>query len=344
MKLLADLEERGVMIAHAQKEARKETVSRPRAVLRRNTVLPFNRTSSGWGALTSVETFRSAESTTTPAHYAPAPPTDAVKRNNRLSWPFSTRRLSGHRVQMKNIKVPRLSTVIEDPKLSPLVPILGSSHLNASRPSVTLSRDYASGPSSCQSLLQDHPAFRHRGPSIDIKNVDGESAAQSSPRVDGGIRLVQAKSVVEVPSPSPLRPQMRARSTSLCSQLSGKAPDVILPPLPLDIARIKSEAKRRSQLRRVTSQLSISSFGSADTSILATRLSPIVPQSTKCGQKTTKPNAKGSSIAGGRSFRDTLDLRTRVLGSRVNVPDDATHDSQRLVGRDFGKRSASYPL
>jgi hypothetical protein len=119
MKLLADLEERGVMIAHAQKEARKETVSRPRAVLRRNTVLPFNRTSSGWGALTSVETFRSAESTTTPAHYAPAPPTDAVKRNNRLSWPFSTRRLSGHRVQMKNIKVPRLSTVIEDPKLSP---------------------------------------------------------------------------------------------------------------------------------------------------------------------------------------------------------------------------------
>jgi hypothetical protein len=50
-----------VMITKAQKEARKESVARPRAVLRRNTVLPFNRTLSGWGAIASVETFRSAE-------------------------------------------------------------------------------------------------------------------------------------------------------------------------------------------------------------------------------------------------------------------------------------------
>jgi hypothetical protein len=84
-KLLADLEERGVKITQAQKEARKESVPRPRVVLRRNTVLPFNRTSSGWGALTSVETFRSTESMTVPAHYVPASPTEGTKRNNRLS-------------------------------------------------------------------------------------------------------------------------------------------------------------------------------------------------------------------------------------------------------------------
>jgi hypothetical protein len=221
---------------------------------------------------------------------------------------------------MKKIKVSTLSTVIEDPKLSPLVPILGSSHLNASRPS------YASGPSSCQSLLRDHPAFRDDEQNTNVKDADDPITNRPSPSVDGSIRLTRARSVVEVPSISPLRPQMRARSTSLCSQLSGKAPDVILPPLPLDIARIKSEAKRRSQLRHATSQLSISSVGSADTSILATRLSPVVPQTIKCGQKITKPNAKGSSIAGGRAFRDTLDLRTRVLGSRVNFPDDANPD------------------
>ncbi|KAG9376977.1 hypothetical protein A1F94_012577 [Pyrenophora tritici-repentis] len=103
-------------------------------------------------------------------------------------------------------------------------------------------------------------------------------------------------------------------------QLSGKAPDMILPPLALDIARIKSEAKRRSQLKHAPSQLSISSFGSADTSTLATRLSPIVSQSTKfSGQNITKPNAKGSSLAGGRSFRDTLDLRSKPSQARFSL-------------------------
>jgi hypothetical protein len=88
---------------------------------------------------------------------------------------------------MKKIKASRLSTVVEDPKLSSLVPILGSSHLTASRPSVTLSRDDASRLSSCQSLLRDHPAFRNQDPSIDIKNADGETAARSSLRFDGTI-------------------------------------------------------------------------------------------------------------------------------------------------------------
>ncbi|KAI1581605.1 hypothetical protein PtrEW7m1_004383 [Pyrenophora tritici-repentis] len=95
---------------------------------------------------------------------------------------------------------------------------------------------------------------------------------------------------------------------------------MILPPLALDIARIKSEAKRRSQLKHAPSQLSISSFGSADTSTLATRLSPIVSQSTKfSGQNITKPNAKGSSLAGGRSFRDTLDLRSKPSQARFSL-------------------------
>ena len=308
-KLLADLEQRGVIITHVHKEARQESVTRPRAVLRRNTVLPFNR-ASGWGALTSVETFRSAESNTVPAHYVPAPPADGAKRNNRLSWPFSARRLSGHGVQMRKIKVSRLSTVIEDPKISPLIPVLTSSHLDMGRTSLALSRDYTSRASSTQSLLRDHPAFRSPNQHTNMNGSDDPLASRSSEGLDGSMRLLRARSMAGVPSASPSRPQLRARSASLCSQLSGKAPDVILPPLPLDIARIKSEARRRSQLKHAPSQLSISSFGSADTSILATRLSPIVPQYTKfSGQKITKPNAKGSSLAGGRSLRDTLELR-----------------------------------
>ncbi|CAO2647365.1 Nn.00g082870.m01.CDS01 [Neocucurbitaria sp. VM-36] len=318
-QLLADLEERGVSIVQAQKEAGRESVTRPRTVLRRNTVLPFNK--SGWGTLPSVETFRSAESSTTvPAHYVPPKPTEEVKRASRLSWPFSARRLSGHSnhsIQMKKIKVSRLSTVIEDPKPSPMVHVLTNSHLSGSRSSIALSGENSSRPAQCQSLLQYHPAFRNQAQ--DIVPVGPEIRANngSITHTDPHARLQRAKSVAEVPSLQPSRPQLRARSVSLCSQTSGIAPDVILPPLPLDIARIKSDAKRRSQLQRAPSKLSISSFGSADTSILASRFSPVVPQSTKFAtRKITKPNAKGSNFARAKPFRDTLDLRTKVLGGR----------------------------
>ncbi|KAJ4377457.1 hypothetical protein N0V83_000282 [Neocucurbitaria cava] len=315
-QLLADLEERGVSIAQAQKEAGGDSVTRPRTVLRRNTVLPFNK--SGWGTLPSVETFRSAESTNVPAHYVPPKPTEELKRNSRLSWPFSARRLSGHSshsIHMKKIKVSRLSTVIEDPKASPMAHVLTNPHLSASRSSVTLSGLNGGPASSTQSLLQYHPAFRHQGqesatPAPTIRANNG-----SITHTDPNGRLQRAKSVAAVPSLQPSRPQLRARSISLCSQTSGIAPDVILPPLPLDIARIKSDAKRRSQLHRAPSKLSISSFGSADTSILTSR-SPVVPQTSNVTRKITKPNAKGSNFARTKPFRDTLDLRTKVLGGR----------------------------
>ncbi|KAF1848068.1 uncharacterized protein K460DRAFT_393240 [Cucurbitaria berberidis CBS 394.84] len=328
-QLLADLEERGVSIAQAQKEAGREPITRPRTVLRRNTVLPFHK--SGWGALPSVETFRSAESASAPAYYAPPKPTEEVKRASRLSWPFSARRLSGHSsqtIQMKKMRASRLSTVMEDPKNSSLVSILNNTHVNGSRSSIALSGDYGNRPSPCQSLLQYHPAFRNQGHATGPIVPESRSITGSyNHHMDANKRLQRAKSVAEVPSLQPSRPQLRARSVSLCSQTSGNAPDVILPPLPLDIARIKSDAKRRSELGRTPSKLSLSSFGSADTSILTSR-SPSVPQSAKFGtRKITKPNAKGSNFARVKPFRDTLDLRARVLGARGSTQSSPTRNS-----------------
>ncbi|KAL6706333.1 hypothetical protein ACN47E_005623 [Coniothyrium glycines] len=315
-QLLKDLEERGVTIAEAQKEARREALSKPRAVLRRNTILPFNST-TGWGTLTSVETIRSAEASNVPAHYVPPMPTGPVKRTNVLAWPFSSRKSKGHAVQMKKLKGSRLSTVIESPQASPLGPMLSSSNLLSSRPSLAIASDYGSRATSSQSLLKYHPAYRAQPP------IAGSAA--SSPRPENASstrenRLQRARSMAEVPSLQAERPQLRVRSASLCTQNAGKVPDVILPPLPLDIARIKDEAKRRSQLRHMPSKQSISSVGSVDSTILATRPSPVVPQSAKFrGQKITKPNAKGSSFAGGRTFRDTLDLRNKVRAPRDSL-------------------------
>ncbi|KAH7396229.1 hypothetical protein BKA66DRAFT_522542 [Pyrenochaeta sp. MPI-SDFR-AT-0127] len=333
-ELLADLDERGVSLAQAQEDARKESVTRPRTVLRRNTILPFNK-SSGWGALPSVETFNSVESPTVPAYYAPPKPTEEVKKASRLSWPFSARRLSGHTIQMKKIKGSRLSTVIEDPQSSPSAPIMGNSHLNRSRPSLALSQEQGSQTSSSHSLLQYHPAFRVEKSDAGVGGRDNRTATVPSNQMNASKRLERAKSVAEMPGWQTARPQLRARSASLCGQTSGKVPDVILPPLPLDIARIKSDASKRSQLKRAPSKLSVSSFGSTDTLILANRASPVVPQPSKSrGQKITKPNAKGSSFAGGRPFRDTLDLRTRVVGPR-NFNQSNLSDNHFLETRDF---------
>lgn len=307
-------------MAQAQKEASKDLVAKPRAVLRRNMILPFNKT-SGWGTLPSTETFRSAESGAVPAHYVPPMPTHAVKRNSHLSWPFSAHRLSGQSMQMKKLKVSRLSTVVESPKSSPMQPMLKNSHPNASGQSIALSSDYASRHSSCQSLLQHHPAFRHQ------HQATGPPGTATRAIVDSNKRLQRAQSFVETPTAQMARPHLRARSASLCSQTSGMAPDVILPPLPLEFARLKSEVRNHKQLNRAPSNLSVSSFGSANSSVLAIRASPVVPHSTKFrGQKITKPNTKGSSFAGARPFRDTLDLRSKVLGGRY--PPEATSPSK----------------
>ncbi|OSS46733.1 hypothetical protein B5807_08802 [Epicoccum nigrum] len=137
-QLLADLDERGFTITKAQKEAKLNEVARPRAVLRRNTILPFNA-KSGWGALPSVETIGSAApptngpSASAPEHYVSVMPVEPNKRTGGLSWPFHSRKLSGHTLRMKRLKANRLSAVLEDPKPSSLVPILGNGQLSNPR-------------------------------------------------------------------------------------------------------------------------------------------------------------------------------------------------------------------
>ncbi|KAF2827048.1 hypothetical protein CC86DRAFT_394092 [Ophiobolus disseminans] len=290
-QLLADLEERGLSSVQARGEV-QDAVSRPRAVLRRNTILPFNA-KSGWDTLNSVDTFGSIETPGTVAHYVPPKPTDDAKRASHLSWPSSAKRMSGHNIHMKKVKGSRLSTVVEDPKPSSLVPVLNSSHLNASRPSLSASRKQEGRSTSSQSLLQCHPAFRNSVQAQEIEDKGVPRADISFFRSEANNRLQQVKSVAAVPSAEAMRPQLRARSASF---------------------------QRRSQLKHMPSKQSVSSFGSADTSILASRMSPVIAQSTKTRpQKITKPRTKGPSIRRPRPFGDTFDLRAQVLGARHNA-------------------------
>ncbi|KAF1363612.1 hypothetical protein EJ07DRAFT_173499 [Lizonia empirigonia] len=336
-QLLADLDERGLTITQAQKEAKLNEITRPRAVLRRNTILPFNAR-SGWGALPSVETIGSTApsggpSTSAPAHYVPPKPIEPTKRTSSLSWPFHNRKLSGHTMKMKKLKANRLSAVLEDPKPSSLVPILGGGQLSGSRPPLALLKECASQPSSCQSLLQYHPAFRNQEQDMD--------SIEPAP-LEVSKRLQRAKSVTEVPLDTD-RPQLRARSTSLHSQASGKAPDVILPPLPIDIARIKDEARGKSQLRHIPSKTSISSFGSTDSSILNPRPSPIIMQSYHMrAPKITKREWKNSALEKMNPVIETRESMYSLRGSMKSSAADieiATPEARR----EFAEGTTALP-
>ncbi|KAF2179787.1 hypothetical protein K469DRAFT_673538, partial [Zopfia rhizophila CBS 207.26] len=284
-RLLADLEERGVVIAQSQAhDPKRGSLTKPRAMLRRNMILPFN-SKSGWGALPSVETINPPKPPSIPPHYAPPKPAGSVPKASRLSWPFSAHRASGKAVRLKKIRVPTLSTVIESPKPSSLVPILSGS----------LGGDSTSPRKS-----------RSRQPS------DQSLTTKSWAKAETLVRPNRSKSVAHIPISATSgmmsrisRPKLHARSASMCSQSSGNAPDAPTP-LPLEVVRIKSEARRRSLLDRSPSRFSISSFESAGSSILVTQSSPILPRSNNVGvQKISKRDWRSSLIVGPRAPRDT---------------------------------------
>lgn len=321
-------------MVHTRKVAKRNSVSKPRAVLRRDTILPFN-SKSGWGNLTSVETISPPEPRSIPPHYAPPKPAGFVPKPKRLSWPFLGRRVSGRAIPMKKIRVPVLSTVLESPKPSPLVPVL-SGPLGESLPRKSHSR-----PSSDQSLLQRHPALRTRDQASAPQVVQPRPeplrrslTAKPIPKPELYTRTIRSQSLADMPNtrrPGSMtrfpRPQLHERSVSTSSQASGNPPDGGLPILPLEIARIKSEARRRSLLSRSPSRQSNSSYESAGSSILATQPSPIVRSPNTRVHKVAKRDLRNCTIVSPRPFRDTLTLHGKNISSQSSIKSSAARFS-----------------
>jgi hypothetical protein len=335
-RMMADLEERGVVIAQSQKDAKRESVTKPRAVLRRNTILPFNA-KSGWGTLSSAETIDLSEPPSVPSHYAPPKPAGFVSRSSRVSWPFSARRASGRNIHLRKIRVPSLSTVIESPKPSPLVPVLNGS-LGGDPPTPRKNR---SRPTSISSLLQRHPAFRNTSQDGE---VEYSNAAQSEPlrrsltansatKTGSRTRPNRSRSVAEIPMSTTTAavsqlasPELHARSASTCSQSSGNAPDAVVPPLPLKVPRNKSGSRKRSLHSRSPSRLSVSSSESVDSSVLKSSL--ILPRSTNVRvQKVTKRDWRNSTVVGPKPIRNTLTLHGKNQRSQSSIRSSAARFS-----------------
>lgn len=326
-KAMADLEERGIAMAQTQKDAKRESVTKPRTVLRRSAILPFN-SKSGWGNLQSAETINPPEPPSIPPHYAPPKPADFVAKPKRLSWPFMGRKASGKAIHMRKLRVPVLSTVIESPKPSPLVPVLGGPRRDeaSSSSSPKKPKDRAS---SDQSLLQHHPAFRNNNPKdvsgAQVVRVEPEPARpvlriQSEPQLETTAKPNRSQSMADILTQCNrsrslalhTRPRLHARSVSTCSQRSGNPPGDGLPILPLKVSRIKAEANRRSLLSSSPSRLSISSFESAGSSILATQYSPVMWSSNSRVQKSTKREIRKTTVAGPRPLRAHLHKKNEM--------------------------------
>ncbi|KAF2021153.1 hypothetical protein BU24DRAFT_469931 [Aaosphaeria arxii CBS 175.79] len=338
-RLLADLEERGVVLAQAQatqEGSKRISITKPRTVLRRNTILPFNK-QTGWGSLPSVETINPVDQASKPAHYAPPKPASLSTKSGRLAWPFSPRRSSSKAIHLRKIRAPILSTVIESPKPSPLVPVLSGPQLgDRLLPSKGIGR-----PSSDQSLLQHHPAFRthqqdgaaDNDPSARPDLLRRSLTSNAVTKVESRVRPLRSNSVAEIPLSAKNENARRmyerrshVRSASMCSQTSGKAPDVPMPPLPLGVARIKGESKQRSQLSRSPSRMSVSSFESGNSSILASQSSPILPRPDQVEMyKVTRREWRHSMIVGPRPSRDSVTLYGINHQSQSSIKSSSGH-------------------
>ncbi|KAF2265128.1 hypothetical protein CC78DRAFT_579821 [Lojkania enalia] len=341
-RLLADLNERGIAIDQAQaQDARASSITKLHAVLQRNAILPFN-TKSGWDTLPSQETISQPEPASILSHYEPPKPPRFMGKSTRLSWSFSARREPGKAIHLRKIRVPILSTVLESPKPSPLVPALSRPQADPPSPRKSQCR-----PSSDQSLFQRHPAFRN-----DFQERSPESStttqseplwrsldAKSIPKTERWIGPNRSTSAAEIPMTTNKkvvsqisRPKLHERSASLCSQSFVNAPGAGLSPLPLKVARIKSDARRSSLLIRSPPRLSVSNLEPAGSSVIYTQSSPILSHSHDLRvQEVSKRHWRSSLIAGPRPIRDTLTLYEKNQGSHGSIKSAVTRFSKAAM-------------
>ena len=313
---MADLEERGVAIA--QTRAKQDLVTRPRAVLRRNTVLPFNA-KSGWGTLTSVETINTPEPTSIPP---------IMRLQNQRVLGASRSAFLG---RFRHDAVPQRQYICERSGVrffppSSKVPShrllfrysVGQLFEETCRPQKRLEAGHhLISPYFASGLPQQREHGRSDREAVpQPESVRRSLTAKHFSKPETRVRPNRPKSEVEVPKDEALSrfdaSLRHTRSISMCSQSSGHVPEASVPPLPLDVARLKTEEQRKSLLSRSPSNISVDSFESVGISILATRSSPIMSRTRNPRlYAVSKRDWRNSMITGPRPLQDTISLHSK---------------------------------
>lgn len=256
-------------------------VPRPRTVLRRSTHTQYSP-NNGWRALSSRESL----------HHKPllkglskALTADGRQRNGhspRQSWPLPTRDTVRYAIPLAQIEGSPLSAITErsnnntetSPDLTNLaeLPAENSPRLPPKKNVEPHTPDGQSNPHSDiwpSAALKPMPLFHGSEGKRSVERVSQFSAAEQYRSIASVVKPVESSASLGGVQPNPSR--TCSRSISLCSQKSGLAPDVPMPPLPLRIPASAKHSHHKVNIEESPTRYSGTSYDTASSSILNDR-------------------------------------------------------------------------
>ncbi|KAK8154142.1 hypothetical protein BC567DRAFT_299472 [Phyllosticta citribraziliensis] len=274
-KLLADLEQRGIRLGQQVEHLGGDGVSRPRAVLRRNVLLPYNN-NAAWGTLPSRDSLGRSQSSISKAQTS-STTTTAPRTQGKKGWSFTRRsKRQPKHIVLEKVRTGHLSAIIESPvprrdtsvsnlhdiqeittPVDSLPPRLQLGFTEGSPISTLCAPRISSAPNSAPDLTQLRlPATSN------VDRISSSGTVVRSPK-----RMIRSNSVPSVGSSlHDLHGTRGLRNGSVTNRYSGSAPGDPVPPLPLKLRRDRS----MSNMEYSPSRRSVSSYESATSSILIT--------------------------------------------------------------------------
>lgn len=277
-KLLADLEQRGIRLGQQVEHIGGDGVSRPRAVLRRNVLLPYNN-NAAWGTLPSRDSLGRSQSSIAKVQSSSTTNT-APKPQSKRGWSFTKRsKRQPKHIVLEKVRTGHLSAIIESP-----IPRRNTSASNL-QDIQECTTPVDSLPPRLKLGFQESPISTLCAPRISsTPNSAPDLTAQLRPPVLYAIDTVSSSGTVvrspkrmvrsnSVPSVSGsylydfhVNGTRGLRNGSVTNRYSGSAPGDPVPPLPLKLRRDRSV----SNMEYSPSRRSVSSYESATSSILIT--------------------------------------------------------------------------
>ncbi|KAK8173253.1 hypothetical protein IWX90DRAFT_511798 [Phyllosticta citrichinensis] len=274
-KLLADLEQRGIRLGQQVEHLGGDGVSRPRAVLRRNVLLPYNN-NAAWGTLPSRDSLGRSQSSISKVQTS-STTTTAPRTQGKKGWSFTRRsKRQPKHIVLEKVRTGHLSAIIESPvprrdtsasnlhdiqeittPVDSLPPRLQLGFTEGSPISTLCAPRISSAPNSAPDLTQLRPLA-----TFNVDRISSSGTVVRSPK-----RMIRSNSVPSVGSSlHNLHGTRGLRNGSVTNRYSGSAPGDPVPPLPLKLRRDRS----MSNMEYSPSRRSVSSYESATSSILIT--------------------------------------------------------------------------
>ncbi|KAI9878548.1 MAG: hypothetical protein M1830_000602 [Pleopsidium flavum] len=256
-------------------------IPRPRTVLRRSTHVPY-RANNGWRAMSSGESLHQKPLLKGLSQVLTADGRQRNRHSPRQSWPLPTHNAFRNAIPLAQIEGSPLSAITErsanntetTPDLKNLaeLPAEKSPRLPLEKILEPHTPDRQSSPHSDiwpTAALKPMPLFHAYEGQRSVERGSQFSAAEHYRSIASVVKPVERSASLEGDRPFP--PRTCSRSISLCSQRSGLAPDMPVPPLPIKIPAIARRSRGRINIEESPTRYSGTSYDTASSSVLSDR-------------------------------------------------------------------------